>query len=70
MTLFKFPAPIEPVGSLIGVVAEAEPTNPAVVTAPGAAALVSPTRFGTDPFGASGSFSEFAPPAILNSFKP
>lgn len=59
-----------PVGSVIEEAAEAEPTNPAAVTAPGAAALVSPTRFGTVPFGASGSFSAFAPPAILNSFKP
>jgi hypothetical protein len=30
--LFKFPVPIEPVGSFIGVVAEAEPIKPALVT--------------------------------------
>ena len=68
VTLFRFPVPTEPVGSFIGAVADAEPTNPADVTLVCAAAELSPIRFGTDPFGSSGSFSAFAPPAILNSF--
>lgn len=32
VTLFKFPEPIDPVESLIGVVVDAEPINPAFVT--------------------------------------
>jgi hypothetical protein len=57
VTLLRFPEPMLPVESFIGVVAEADPINPAEVTAPGAAALVRPTRLGTDPFGRSDSFS-------------
>lgn len=33
VTLFKFPEPIDPVESLIGVVVEADPIKPALVTA-------------------------------------
>ena len=32
VTLFKFPVPIEPVGSVIEAVVEAEPMKPAFVT--------------------------------------
>ena len=59
-----------PVGSVIEEVVEAEPMKPALVTLVCAEAELSPVRFGTVPFGASGSFSVLAPPAIFYSFKP
>jgi len=46
-----------PEASFIGVVVDADPINPALVTAVCAEADVSPDRFGTTPFGRSGSFS-------------
>lgn len=67
VTLFKFADPLVPVGSLIGDVVEAEPINPALVTVVWALADVKPLRFGTVPFGRSGSFSWFAPLAMCYS---